>query len=316
MAAAEGLSQSSRPSQRVSIPIGWALSGMLTLALLIAGVITAVLFFLIPFKPFKPEALSAATLYGLLKVAFAFAAGIGGVVALVTAYRRQRISEFSHELASRSEERAERADQQQHDMAGRAEDRELTRLFNERFATASGQLGHDSPAIRLAGVYAMAGLADDWSEQRQTCVNVLCAYLRMPFPPEPATNELTAIHQEFLSMREVRHTVIRVIAAHLQPRGLRAVALEGWEGLDFDFRGATFDGGDFSNIAFSEGNMSFAEQRLLKVCLLLPAQLSRVEKSTFLAQTSTAQRWTLPARNSQAGRLTSLMPNSTLAIST
>jgi hypothetical protein len=57
-----------------------------------------------------------------------------------------------------------------------------TRTLNERFATAAEQLGSDEPAVRLAGVYAMAGLADDWKEKenRQTCVDVLCAYLRMP----------------------------------------------------------------------------------------------------------------------------------------
>jgi ElaB/YqjD/DUF883 family membrane-anchored ribosome-binding protein len=36
-----------------------------------------------------------------------------------------------------------------------------TRTLNERFATAADQLGSDKPAVRLAGVYAMAGLADD-----------------------------------------------------------------------------------------------------------------------------------------------------------
>ena len=61
-----------------------------------------------------------------------------------------------------------------------------TRTLNERFATAAEQLGSDKPpAVRLAGVYAMAGLADDWPENRQTCVDVLCAYLRMPYEPDP-----------------------------------------------------------------------------------------------------------------------------------
>jgi hypothetical protein len=51
-----------------------------------------------------------------------------------------------------------------------------TRTLNERFTTAAEQLGSDKPAVRLAGVYAMAaGLADDWEENRQTCVDVLCA---------------------------------------------------------------------------------------------------------------------------------------------
>src|SRR5215813_5697982 len=76
------------------------------------------------------------------------------------------------------------------DEQGKQLDRTLaeqrTRTLNERFATAAGQLGGDKPpAVRLAGVYAMAGLAGDWEENRQTCVDVLCAYLRMPYERDP-----------------------------------------------------------------------------------------------------------------------------------
>ena len=61
-----------------------------------------------------------------------------------------------------------------------------TRTLNERFATAADKLGDDKPpAMRLAGVYAMAGLADDWKKNRQTCIDVLCGYLRMPYEPYP-----------------------------------------------------------------------------------------------------------------------------------
>ena len=31
----------------------------------------------------------------------------------------------------------------------------------------------------------MAGLAEDWRANRQTCVDVLCAYLRLPHDPSP-----------------------------------------------------------------------------------------------------------------------------------
>jgi hypothetical protein len=55
------------------------------------------------------------------------------------------------------------------------------RTLNERFATAAEELGEDKPpAVRLAGTHALAGLADDWPENRQTCVDILCAYLRLP----------------------------------------------------------------------------------------------------------------------------------------
>lgn len=76
------------------IPIGWAIGSMLALALAVGAAVTVAGFQFLHFREFKPEPeLSAGTLYDLLKVAFAFAAGIGGVIALVTAYRRQRINE-------------------------------------------------------------------------------------------------------------------------------------------------------------------------------------------------------------------------------
>ena len=56
------------------------------------------------------------------------------------------------------------------------------RTLNERFATAADRLGSDKPAaVRLAAVYAMAGLAEDWEENAQICVDVLCGYLRLPY---------------------------------------------------------------------------------------------------------------------------------------
>ena len=125
-----------------------------------------------------------------------------------------------------------------------------TRTLNERFATAAGQLGDDKPpAVRLAGVYAMAGLADDWKENRQTCIDVLCAYLRLPHYPDTDDDVSTAL---YWANREVRHTVIRVIAAHL-----RDGAAVSWQGLNFDFTGVVFDGGDFSGARFSSGIVLF-----------------------------------------------------------
>jgi uncharacterized protein YjbI with pentapeptide repeats len=128
-----------------------------------------------------------------------------------------------------------------------------TQTFNERFATAAGQLGDDKPAaVRLAGVYAMAGLADDWEANRQTCVDVLCAYLRMPYEPDPGRDSPVPEQLAFKSSREVRHTVIRVIAAHLQDG-----ATVSWQGLNFDFTGVVFDGGDFTGAWFSGGKVDF-----------------------------------------------------------
>ncbi|MET8144599.1 hypothetical protein ABZU32_30210 [Sphaerisporangium sp. NPDC005288] len=59
---------------------------------------------------------------------------------------RQKVAEAAQVLAEQAEQ---------------AEQREATKLHNNRFATAVGRLGHDSPAVRLAGAHALVGLADD-----------------------------------------------------------------------------------------------------------------------------------------------------------
>jgi hypothetical protein len=130
-----------------------------------------------------------------------------------------------------------------------------TRTWNERAATAAEQLGSDNvkpAAVRLAGVYAMAGLADDWEANRQTCVDVLCAYLRMPYEPDPGPDGSMLEQLAVQSSREVRHTVIRVITAHLKDD-----TKVSWQGLNFDFTGVVFDGGDFTSAVFSGGTIDF-----------------------------------------------------------
>jgi uncharacterized protein YjbI with pentapeptide repeats len=163
---------------------------------------------------------------GVAQLVFASVAGAGALVALVVAYRRQRV----------------------------AEDRST--VFNERFATAATQLGDSQPAVRLAGAYAMAGLADDWVENRQTCVDVLCAYLRLPYDPDPGKHAPPADRAAYLGNREVRHTIIRIICDHLRPE-----AAESWQRYDLDFTGVVFDGGDFQGARFTNSKVSFRRAR-------------------------------------------------------
>jgi len=92
----------------------------------------------------------------------------------------------------------------------------------------------------------MAVLADDWEKNRQTCVDVLCAYLRMPYEPDPGADAPAKEQRAFRASREVRRTVIRVITAHLKDG-----AAVSWQGLNFDFTGVVLDGGDFSRAKFS-----------------------------------------------------------------
>nr|WP_202499050.1 pentapeptide repeat-containing protein [Streptomyces sp. SID5476] len=159
-----------------------------------------------------------------IKLTLAILTLTGAVLAGVYAYRKQRLAESD----------AHRADANQ---------------FADRYTTAAEQLGHDKAAVRLAGAYALARLADDWEEQCQVCIDVLCAYLRMPYQTNPnATNS----YKE--GEREVRHTVIRLIRDHLR---LPPAHPNSWQGLDFDFTAVLFDGGDLSSAQFSGGRVSF-----------------------------------------------------------
>ena len=143
--------------------------------------------------------------------------------------------------------------------------RQRTRLMTERFREAATQLGSAAPATRLAGVYAMAALADEWDEQQQQCIDVLCAYLRLPYQPPVQLQRLGhgrrrvgdptpgGGEDSVLAERQVRTTVVRVIRDHLQPG-----ATHSWEGRNFNFEGAHFDDADFTGARFSSGRVDFS----------------------------------------------------------
>ncbi|MFC6094302.1 hypothetical protein [Saccharothrix lopnurensis] len=182
--------------------------------------------------PALPRGVSftATEVLDLLKIALAVVAGFGGVVALAVNYRRQRVTEAAHVLT---------LDQEQ---------RERTKLFNERFSATSAQLGHEQAAVRVAGVYAMAGLADDWVAQRQTCLDVLCSYLRLPRDDEEQEGEVPRGKGE----REVVAAIFRVLRARLGNPHTPGP----WSDLDFDFTGIEFREADFSEITF-QGRVVF-----------------------------------------------------------
>ncbi|WP_346342742.1 pentapeptide repeat-containing protein [Streptomyces sp. SID685] len=192
--------------------------------------------------------LDATTLFDLVKLSFGVVAGAGALVALVVAYRRQRVDEAGAH-------------------------REATRLHTERFSQAVDKLGSDSQAVRLGGVHALVGLADDAPDDslRQTCIDVLCAYLRLPFSPDPGdlpdplpdgtspSEEQRDAHRDkkdrYHAFREVRHTILRLIGDHYRiPEGTH----RSWQGCNLDLTGVTIDGDmNFSDATFSGGTVSF-----------------------------------------------------------
>lgn len=190
--------------------------------------------------------------YSGMRISFGLVAGLGAVVALVVAYRRQRYLEAQHTIAAK------------------AERREDGKLYTERFRSAAEQLGSAQAAVRLAGVYAMLNLADDWPTGRQMCVDVLCGYLRMPFEIDPRDEEVQPVHDEERPAQhpvappqptnplspegrqelQVRLAIQRTLAAHLRDPhrtvNQRDEVLTYWTELRFDFFGATLCNFDFA----------------------------------------------------------------------
>ena len=187
------------------------------------------------------------------EVEAAIIAGAVGVLTVIVAlYGTRKTSQDTkdglNKQLTEQREALDRTLKEQGEALDKTLEEQRTRTLNERFATAADQLGSDKPAVRLAGVYAMAGLADDWEkkENRQTCVDVLCAYLRMPYELDPGPDASEAQRLAFQANREVRHTIIRVITAHLKED-----AATPWQDLNFDFTSVVFDGGDFTRAQFS-----------------------------------------------------------------
>ncbi|PRB98563.1 hypothetical protein CQ020_03630 [Arthrobacter sp. MYb23] len=107
------------------------------------------------------------------------------------------------------------------------------RELRARYVSAAEQMGHDSAAVRLAGVNAMAQLATDWSDQRQSCVDVLCAYLRLP--------QLTTSSGDLdPSDGEVRRTTQRLISQGFTKAGDKD-SQPAWPATDLDLDGAVLD---------------------------------------------------------------------------
>lgn len=245
-----------QPSARSDRPARKLLSGAaLVVASAVVVVLTAVVVFVLWWPATKGltgnELVSAR--FDALRIGLSIGVGSGGVILLYLAWRRQRAMEDT--LAH------------QERVAESTEDDARERRITDLYTKAADQLGSDKAAVRLAGLYALERLAQDHPKQRQTIVNVLCAYLRMPFdlPADPPTlsvdtpdvdvdrerqqyRELLADHRERVQEREVRHTAQRILSTHSRPGsgGVDNAVDTYWRGIEFDLTGSSLDSPDFS----------------------------------------------------------------------
>jgi len=185
-------------------------------------------------------------------------AGTGGAVALLIGARRQWLSERSQRHAERvaadnraheirvqehEEATAEAAQRHQQRLAELGELDATERRVTELYTRAVDQLGSDRVAVRLGGLYALERLAQDHPKQRQTVVDIVCAYLRMPHDQAGADGQ-----QE----QQVRQTAQRLLTRHLRASDPDTF----WPAVRIDLRGARLVDFDAARCTFGEINLT------------------------------------------------------------
>ena len=138
------------------------------------------------------------------------------------------------------------------------------RHIAELCAKAVEQLGSDQASVRSGGLYALERLAQDNPAHRQAIVNVICAYLRMPFSPtapsgkpEPEAGEgqkepgpesetgTAGIGDRWQQERQVRLTTQHTLVGHLRDDRARdhqstdPPSSGFWNNICLDLTGAT-----------------------------------------------------------------------------
>lgn len=178
-------------------------------------------------------------LFEIVRASVALVGVVGIAIGGALAYRRQRLGESQFKLAQSQDEEQRAKDRRDHD-------RDVVAALRDRFTTAAAQLGDDNLSVRLAGVYAMAALADEWlarrdadkraDEEAQVCIEVLCAYVRADASPVqgqlPQDDDADYPQWDV----EVRQAVVSTIAKRLRRE------YPAWAGRTFDFTGSRFSG--------------------------------------------------------------------------
>ena len=147
----------------------------------------------------------------VVKVSLTTIGGIGGTGYLVIKYRERA-----------SAERAERAAE----LARKDIEQEKA---EQKLLNAVQQLGSESPQVRIAGVYALANVADTYrGDYRQRVVDILCGYLRTQRGTWGKTtadaDETTPTKAYVSNDGAVESTVLEVLGRHLRKRHERTGA--------------------------------------------------------------------------------------------
>lgn len=199
---------------------------------------------------------------------------VGVAITLLLLTRCQR--GIDHELVAERPGRTEKRS-----MRASGENAAARRITSELYTKAVDQLGSDKVLVRLAGLYALERIAQDDASQRQKIVNVLCAYLRMPYDADPVSGIAEAQDvllgtsapeeaREQAQEWQVRLAAQRILTDHLVCRSDPGDSTSMfWPDIDLDLTGATL------------ADFTLAESRLGS---------ARFDRVTFVGETRFA--WT------------------------
>lgn len=130
----------------------------------------------------------------------------------------------------------------------------IERRITAQCTEAADQLGSDKAPARLAGLHALERLAQNAPDRRQTIVDMICAYLRMPYTPPDEQPPAERAPGDANTRDENRHQEhqVRLTAQSIVSGNLRVVdqhhrrwwhrtpppAVPAWPGIRLDLTGA------------------------------------------------------------------------------
>jgi hypothetical protein len=142
--------------------------------------------------------------------------------------------------------------------------------ITELYSKAVEQLGHGKAPVRLGGLYALERLANDNIEHRQTVVDVVCAYLRMPFDAEfsyvdgvPSDGERYQELQVRIAAQNllVRHLVVPMVLSKEKGVALAQPSKPPrsyWKNISLDLKGALLVNTDFTLCVLADVDLTGA----------------------------------------------------------
>lgn len=256
--------------------------------------------------------LSQDKFFEVIRNAVTMGAALGVGITLFFSYRRQRTTEGTHRItaeAQRTAAEAQKTASKALELSNRQHDLELDRRqdavvseLRSRYSVAAEQLSAQALTVKLAGVYALATLADDWNRQqssadRQTCVDLLLATYRAldSDTGRDSVETKSAIWRSVMDRFRVNNSERRWAVGHVDFSGIKhpdsmvvAVRIDGSinfsrtrsEGRGFivqsvilgqhgvlNFNGASHAGLEFRSCVFESGRLDLTgvavEQRIV-----------------------------------------------------